>query len=70
MKKIGGWLDGGMDEGQNVLLVFTVPVHVGFRTIEEAIAKIGEKIKLDAWYYGNVYDHRDGKTPLNWWQEQ
>jgi hypothetical protein len=64
---IGGWLDGGGEAKSGHLLVFTIHVSRGFDTIERAMAKIVAEFPVDKWMYGNVYDTRDGITPLNWW---
>lgn len=61
--RLGGRLDGRAEK----ILVYTVPVGVGFPIIEEALnAMIAKHTGLE-WYYGNVYDPADGITPLNWW---
>ncbi len=48
-------------------LVFTVPVSVGFAPIESALAAVVKEFPGIEWFYGNVYDPKDGVTPLNWW---
>jgi hypothetical protein len=61
---LGGTLDGGIEQG----LVFTIPVSAGFPAIEAVFNNfLAEHPGLE-WYYGNVYDPKDGRTPLNWWQ--
>jgi hypothetical protein len=69
MRSIGAWLDGGKDvmHGSGCLLIFTVPVAVGFGTIEQAMSRISLEFPVDKWMYGNVYETQDGTTPLNWW---
>jgi hypothetical protein len=64
---IGGWLDGGSDRPDGHLLVLTIPVDVGFELMEKMMNKIQANFTMDKWMYGNVYDTRDGVTPLNWW---
>jgi hypothetical protein len=64
VQKLGGVLDGCIDRG----LVFTIPLQAGFQAIESVFnGAVMEHPELE-WYYGNVYDPRDGHTPLNWWQ--
>ena len=59
VESIGGWLDGTMGESG---LCFTIPVHVGFATIESTFQSVVGK----GWYYSNVYDEVTN-APLNWW---
>ena len=64
LEKLGGELDTESDR----MLVFSIHVSCGFKAIEEILNRHvngGESI----WVYGNVYDPKDGQTPLNWWQE-
>jgi hypothetical protein len=68
VEAIGGRLDGGKDGETGHLLIFTIPVTAGFGAIERAMEDISASHPVDRWMYGNVYDTRDGKTPLNWWQ--
>jgi hypothetical protein len=63
VESLGGVLDGGIEQG----LVFTIPVRVGFRMIEALFNRAAAEHAGLEWYYGNVYDPRDGVTPLNWW---
>lgn len=60
---IGGRLDGVAGKE----LVYTVHVDVGFPTIERVLNRIVATFPTAEWVYGNVYDPRDGVTPLNWW---
>lgn len=62
LKPLSGRLDGSVQRGA----VFTLPVAVGFRAIEELMAEAVKSFPNLEWYYGNVYDP-DGHTPLNWW---
>ena len=64
IRECRGRLDG---ESENVL-VYTVPVSVGFPTLEAAPKKIVARHPTIEWFYGNVYDPVDGTTPLNWWK--
>jgi hypothetical protein len=60
---LGGWLDGGWSR----MLVFTVPLTAGFPAVDAALDAAVARIPGASWAYGNVYDPRDGATPLNWW---
>jgi hypothetical protein len=63
LKPLGARLDGkGPTE-----LVFSVPVQVGFRRIEEALNTVTARSASAEWFFGNVFDPSDGITPLNWW---
>lgn len=48
------------------MLVYSIHVSCGFTTIEQILAR--HVRGNSTWIYGNVYDPRDGTTPLNWWQ--
>ena len=63
IEQLGGRLDGGHDR----LRVFTVPVSAGFGAVEAAFDGYVRRQPGAEWYFGNVYDERDGMTPLNWW---
>ena len=63
LEKIGGCLDLQTSGG----LVYTVHISIGFETIESLLDKTCKDYPEVVWYYGNVYDPRDGATPLNWW---
>lgn len=65
MTVISGYLDGRSQQ----LLVYTVPFSVGFAAIQSCMQGLTEKFHGLEWYYGNVYDPKDGVTPLNWWLE-
>lgn len=67
MSLIGGWLDGGKEGIAGHLLIYTIPIRVGFKRIENVMERIADRFSVDRWMYGNVYDTRDGVTPLNWW---
>ena len=60
---VGGWLDGRVSRE----LVYTIPVSVGFPTIERILRDVVARFPTSEWLYGNVYDVDDGVTPLNWW---
>ena len=55
---LGGHLDGRTATN----LVYTVPVTAGFDAIEAIFADLASSVE---WYYGNVYDPKDGATSLN-----
>lgn len=61
---------GGQQDFENErMLVFSIHVSCGFAKIEEALNDhVGDETE-SAWFYGNVYDPKDGQTPLNWWNE-
>ena len=62
METWGGSLDGR----SSGVTAFTVPVRVGFPTIEQALAEWVQRHPTAEWYFGNVYA-KDGVTPLAWW---
>lgn len=64
LEKLGAELDFANDR----MLIFSIHVSCGFKEIE---AILNKHIQSDqaAWFYGNVYDPKDGTTPLNWWLE-
>ena len=64
IEQLGGWLD---DKGSQVM-VYTVPISAGFPAIEKVMAGIVNAFPGVVWSYGNVYDAKDGETPLNWWR--
>lgn len=70
VRDIGGWLDGGHDSPSGHLLIYTIPVSIGFGNIERVMTQLSEKFPIEKWMYGNVYDTRDGVTPLNWWHQK
>lgn len=45
----------------------SVPVSRGFSTIEAELDAFCQEHPGTEWYFGNVYDPKDGVTPLNWW---
>jgi len=60
-------LNARLDGKSPQQLVFTVPVSVGFATIEKTMNSVVREFPMIEWFYGNVYDPADGTTPLNWW---
>ena len=65
LEKLGGKLDSSSDRA----LVYSIHVNVGFSEIEKILDSIMSRFTDSVWYYGNVYDPKDGVTPLNWWDE-
>lgn len=63
--RLGGRLDGKTAN----LLVYTVPAKAGFSAVESILQEHVTSSSGAEWYFGNVYDERDGVTPLNWWTE-
>lgn len=62
---VGGTFDGGSAR----MLVFTVPVTVGFAAIERVLSEFLESVPGATWWYGNVYERGDGARPLRWWTD-
>lgn len=65
LEKLGGELDIETPR----MLVYSIHVSCGFQTIEKLLKDHIDEDSGNAWFYGNVYDPKDGETPLNWWQE-
>ncbi len=63
LEKLGGELDTETER----MLVFSIHVSCGFQAIEALLNKHVDG-QSSVWLYGNVYDPKDGETPLNWWQ--
>lgn len=61
-------LGGELDLEQPRLLVYSIHVSCGFDKIEKILNNVCDGA-ASVWYYGNVYDPKDGQTPLNWWQD-
>lgn len=64
LKIVGGRLDGKSARE----LVYTVPMSTGFAAVESVLRTVTSTFPGVEWYYGNVYDPKDGITPLNWWR--
>jgi hypothetical protein len=60
-------LGGRLDGRSRKQLVYTIPVSAGFKKIEQVLNLLTDKFAGIEWYYSNVYDEKDGITPLNWW---
>ena len=61
---LGGALDGRAPGAT----VFTIPVTAGFQSVERVFNELTARHPEMEWYFGNVYDPRDGVTPLLWWE--
>ncbi|MDH5708148.1 MAG: DUF4265 domain-containing protein [Hylemonella sp.] len=64
VESLGGRLDAAIDQA----LVFTVPATVGFDALETVFNSFARTAPGVTWMYGNVFDPRDGCTPLDWWK--
>lgn len=62
-------LDGTLDLQNERALVYSIHYTIGFQTIENILNESIADYPDTVWYYGNVYDPKDGETPLNWWLE-
>ncbi|MGJ8688652.1 MAG: DUF4265 domain-containing protein [Gammaproteobacteria bacterium] len=62
-------LDGVLDVETPRLLVYSIHVSIGFQAIEQLLDRISGQFMGTLWVYGNVYDPKDGVSPLDWWQE-
>lgn len=60
-------LNARLDGKSGHQLVLTIPATAGFEAIESAMGAIVREFPEVEWFYGNVYDPHDGRTPLNWW---
>ena len=65
MEKLGGSVDLQTDSA----LSYSIHFSIGFTSIERLLDECCERFVDTVWYYGNVYDPKDGCTPLLWWQE-
>lgn len=62
-------LGGELDHQNERMLVFSIHVSCGFTEIEKILDDhVGEETE-SSWMYGNVYDPKDGTTPLDWWED-
>ena len=66
IEKLGGSLDLQTERA----LVYTIHCSIGFKQIEEIFNDACDAFDESMWLYGNVYDDKDGKTPLGWWTDQ
>lgn len=64
VEAIGGWLDGGHSR----MLIFTIPVSVGFPLVEKVFNEAKKRNASSEWMFGNVYDPKDQERLLNWWK--
>lgn len=65
IEKMGGELDLETER----MLVMSIHVSCGFAAVEKLMNDHVDEQCEQVWLYGNVYDPKDGVTPLNWWQE-
>ncbi len=65
LEKLGGELD--LENAR--VLVYSIHVSCGFKTIEALLNQYVGTDEYSMWVYGNVYDPADGTTPLNWWHD-
>jgi len=65
LEKLGGELDFSNER----MMVFSIHVSCGFKEIEQILNKHVSPESESMWVYGNVYDPKDGTTPLNWWMD-
>ena len=65
LEKLGGELDFENER----MLVFSIHVSCGFQKIEALLDDHIDEDEGQVWMYGNVYDPKDGVTPLNWWND-
>lgn len=68
IEQLGGRLDGQYRTASTSMIVLTVPASAGFPSIEAVMAKLEAMSPKSEWYYNNVYDLKDERTPLNWWK--
>lgn len=60
-------LGGRMDGQTTGLIVYTLPVEVGFPTIEKIFNDAANEFPGAQWQYSNVYDMTTGES-LRWWE--
>lgn len=65
VEKLGGSLDIATERA----LAFSIHVNIGFSAIEALFDEVMGRYPDTVWFYGNIYDPRDGVTPLDWWGE-
>lgn len=65
LEKLGGELDYANDR----MMIFSIHVSCGFKETEAILNKHITAESESMWVYGNVYDPKDGTTPLNWWMD-
>jgi hypothetical protein len=62
LEPLGGRFDGALEHAA----VWTIPLTVGFKKIEEIMSRAAAVTPGSNWWYGNVYD-AEGE-PLRWWE--
>ena len=65
IEKLGGELDVETER----MLVYSIHVICAFQKIENILNDYIDEDEEQIWLYGNIYDPKDGVTPLNWWQD-
>jgi hypothetical protein len=59
---------GGVKDGQTAgLVVYTIPISVGFAAIEKVFEDAVVQFPGAQWQYTNVYDPKTGE-PVRWWE--
>jgi Domain of unknown function (DUF4265) len=58
---------GRVDGGGVYSLVLTFPSTMGIKKIATMIDEYSAQVPDSEWMFGNVFDPRDGTTPLSWW---
>lgn len=69
VKDVTTRLDGTLDGRTANQFVFSIHVSKGFEEIEQTFNSFIASNADAEWFYGNVYDEKDGITPLNWWEQ-
>jgi hypothetical protein len=67
-RRVAESLGGRVDGGYARMVVLTIPLAAGFAAVEGALDAAVARHAGASWSYGNVYDPRDGETPLDWWR--
>ena len=62
-------LGGALDFVNERMMIFSIHVSCGFKELEKILNTYVTEASQSTWVYGNVYDPKDGTTPLNWWFE-
>lgn len=61
---IAGVLEGTPKQ----MLIITVPLSSGWAAIQRTMDALVARSPGASWEYANVYDVKDGVTPLDWWK--
>lgn len=62
-------IEHSLDFSNDRSLVYSIPVTVGFKVIDDTFNQALQGQQNAIWLYANVYDPNDGQTPLNWWHD-